>query len=399
MTTQRLTLTRIENAKSGGKNAFIWDSTTPGLGLKISVAGGKTYVFQYRHQGKAQRITLGDARLVSLDAAREKAKVMATQVAEGIDPKHVRDVAIERRGITVQDVLTAFVEAKRDTVSARYTGETLRMLRPGAPLHELLLVPVTSLTPGLLADWLKRETAHRPTYAGLAYRTLRAALNWGTELYPGAIPDGLFRASSVKAAVPKGKARNDCLQREQLAAWFAAVQGIANPVMGGYLQALLLTGARRTELMQLRWDDVNLHWNCITLGGRKSPRQIPLTPHLKALLLQLPRINAWVFASPSAKDGRLQDPHHAHNQALAAAGLPHLTLHGLRRTFGTLAEWVECPTGAVAQIMGHAPSAIAEKHYRRRPLDMLRQWHERIEAWMVREAGLAEGLQPIPKRI
>lgn len=72
----------------------------------------------------------------------------------------------------------------------------------------------------------------------------------------------------------------------------------------------------------------------------------------------------------------------------AAAGLPHTTLHGLRRSFGTLAEWVECPVGIVAQIQGHKPSAIAEKHYRVRPLDLLRLWHERIEVWMLTEAGI-----------
>ena len=46
------------------------------------------------------------------------------------------------------------------------------------------------------------------------------------------------------------------------------------------------------------------------------------------------------------------------------------------------------PAGVVAQIQGHKPSALAEKHYRRRPLDLLRQWHSRIEAWMLEQAGI-----------
>lgn len=54
----------------------------------------------------------------------------------------------------------------------------------------------------------------------------------------------------------------------------------------------------------------------------------------------------------------------------------------------SLAEWVECPVGIVAQIQGHKPSAIAEKHYRVCPLDLLRLWHERIEAWILAEAGI-----------
>ncbi len=96
----------------------------------------------------------------------------------------------------------------------------------------------------------------------------------------------------------------------------------------------------------------------------------------------------YVFFSRTATDGRLAEPTHAHNQALEVAGLPHLTLHGLRRSFGTLCEWVEVPTGISAQIMGHAPSAIAEKHYRRRPIELLRMWHEKIEAWMLEQAEI-----------
>jgi intergrase/recombinase len=49
---------------------------------------------------------------------------------------------------------------------------------------------------------------------------------------------------------------------------------------------------------------------------------------------------------------------------------------------------VECPVGVVAQIQGHKPSAIAEKHYRRRPLDLLRMWHDKIEAWVLGQAGI-----------
>jgi integrase len=95
-----------------------------------------------------------------------------------------------------------------------------------------------------------------------------------------------------------------------------------------------------------------------------------------------------VFASKTAADGKIAEPRYAHNQALSAAGLPHVSLHGLRRSFGTLSEWVECPIGVVAQIQGHRPSAIAEKHYRRRPLDLLRMWHDRIESWMLEQGRI-----------
>lgn len=73
-----------------------------------------------------------------------------------------------------------------------------------------------------------------------------------------------------------------------------------------------------------------------------------------------------------------------------------LTLHGLRRSFKSLTEWLDIPAGVVAQIMGRKPSATAEKHYTVRPLDLLRVRHERIEAWVLGQAGIVFDAQPRP---
>jgi len=70
------------------------------------------------------------------------------------------------------------------------------------------------------------------------------------------------------------------------------------------------------------------------------------------------------------------------------AGIQGLTLHGLRRSFKSLTEWLEVPAGVVAQLTGHKPSATAERHYTVRPLDLLRVHHEKIEAWILKEAGI-----------
>ncbi len=68
------------------------------------------------------------------------------------------------------------------------------------------------------------------------------------------------------------------------------------------------------------------------------------------------------------------------------AGLEGWALHGLRRSFKSLTEWLEIPAGVVAQLMGHKPSATAERHCTVRPLDLLRVRHEKIAAWIVKEA-------------
>jgi integrase len=137
---------------------------------------------------------------------------------------------------------------------------------------------------------------------------------------------------------------------------------------------------------------VDCAWKSLTIRDKiDGERTIPLTPYVATLLSSLPRVNEWVFSSADAEGGRLINPGRAHGKALRAAGLPHVTLHGLRRSFGTLSEWLEIPTGVVAQIQGHKPSAIAEKHYRRRPLDLLRLWHTKLEAWILEQGRVPFG--------
>lgn len=93
------------------------------------------------------------------------------------------------------------------------------------------------------------------------------------------------------------------------------------------------------------------------------------------------------FSSLTSASGHLVEPRIAHDKACAIAGLD-VTLHGLRRSFASLCEWVEMPAGIAAQIQGHAPSGVREKHYIRRPLDLLRMWHIKIEVWILDQAGI-----------
>lgn len=142
----------------------------------------------------------------------------------------------------------------------------------------------------------------------------------------------------------------------------------------------------------------------------ETGRVIPLTPYFASVLLELKRINdtppnvrqmrsleakgetwqpsEWVFASKTSGDGRLASPNNALHRVCGIAGIAPVTLHGLRRSFSSLAEWTEVPSGIKAQIMGHKPSAIAERHYNVRPLDLLCMWHDKLEAWILKEAGI-----------
>ena len=83
---------------------------------------------------------------------------------------------------------------------------------------------------------------------------------------------------------------------------------------------------------------------------------------------------------------------------VVVAGL-ELTLHGLRRSFASLCEWLDIPGGISAQIQGHAPQGVREQNYIRRPLDLLRVHHERIEAWILEQAGVQFDAQAEPGKL
>ncbi|MEI2625716.1 MAG: tyrosine-type recombinase/integrase [Giesbergeria sp.] len=204
------------------------------------------------------------------------------------------------------------------------------------------------------------------------------------------------KAKVVREVLATPKPRKDALQREQLTAWFAAVRGLSNAPAAAYLQVLLLTGARPGGSAGTALAGHRPQVEGIDRAFRdkvEGERVIPLTPYVDALLHGLPKINEWVFASRSS-DQRMahkamSTPHKLHDRACQVAGIEGLTLHGLRRSFKSLTEWLEIPAGVVAQLMGHKPSATAEKHYTVRPLDLLRLHHEKIEAWMLAQAQVA----------
>ena len=130
-------------------------------------------------------------------------------------------------------------------------------------------------------------------------------------------------------------------------------------------------------------------------GKVEGERVIPLTPYVSRLLHALPRRksadgtpNPSLFSSASAADGRLTIPRSFHSAACKVAGIAGLTLHGWRRSFKALTEWLEIPAGVVAQFMGHKASVTAEKHCTVRPLDLLAVHHKRIEASILEQAGL-----------
>ena len=414
------TADRIAKLKcpDGKSQAIYWDTNNKGFfGVRVTSNQVKAYIFQSRVHGQSIRLKIGDPSSMSIKDAEVEAMRLKLLTSQGIDPREkkaelkAQAIAKKVKGTLALVVWDEYIKARTKQWGERHKadheemsrlgGEKItRGLRPGQPkvkqpgiLYELLSVPLEQINRDRVAAWVKKESKDRPARTRLALAMLKAFLNWASDTpkYRALVNAGT--CDRLTKELPPKQSKDDCLEREQLKLWFEGVKQINNPVFSAYLQMLLLTGARRNELTGLKWADLDTQWHKATIRDKvEGTRIIPLTPYIELLLANLPRRNEFVFSSNAAKGKHITEPRIPHNQALETGGLPPLTLHGLRRSFSTLADEVECPAGVTAQIMGHKPSAIAEKHYKRRSISVLRGWLMQIENFMLTEAGI-----PVPK--
>lgn len=431
---------RLRVTKAGGKH---WQFETRlrsgklfsralGEWPTISIAEARTVAHQLRgltEQGADPR---------ELERLQEEAEQTARAGLAAEAEARLARQALE--SVTVGDAWTAYLEERRPhwgdlhfrdhldkakaggEPSKRRGAKTGDTTKPG-PLAALMSLRLCDLDAPTIERWAATESKTRASSARLAWRLLKVFLTWCSEQpqYAPILPaKNPAKTGKAREALGKPGVKSDVLTRDQLPSWFAQVRKIQNPGIAAALQVMLLTGARPGEVMNLRWEDLNTQWKGINMRDKvEGAREIPLTPYVSSLLATLPRRNQWVFSSAYALDmsahnvkrratkaarkgadapvgdvknrsteGRLTEPNTPHARACKAAGLEGLTLHGLRRSFASLTEWLEIPAGVVAQIQGHKPSATAEKHYKRRPLDLLRLHHERIETWVLEQAGV-----------
>jgi integrase len=357
-----------------------------------------------------------------------------------------KEQAAALAAVTVGEVWGKYLAERRPHWSALHYRDHETMMQAGGeqrqrgkgktiagPLAHFMTMQLVDVTEAAVLEWAAREAKTRPARTRLALRILKAFLRWCASEpdYKVLTTPTAASGNKTREAAGKKKAKNDYIQREQLSAWFAHVRQIPNPVISAYLQCLLLTGARREELAELKWKDVNFQWRGMELKDKmEGTRPVPLTPFVAHLLAGLPKRNQWVFSSvktiqtdehnaarraryhaqrgtkppegdvsTGSETGRLVEPSIAHRKACAAAGLAGLTLHGLRRSFASLCEWLDIPGGISAQIQGHAPQGVREQNYIRRPLDLLRVHHEKIEAWILEQAGIKFDAEAEPGKL
>ncbi|MBC3831479.1 integrase family protein [Undibacterium amnicola] len=420
MKKENFTRERIENfqCEEGKGQSIFWDAKTPSLGLRITSNDARSFIFESRINGKTIRITIGNTKTWSVKEAQIQANKYKIQTDNGIDPRLVKaesvakatleklefEAAQLRDKVTLAEVWAIYIKDRETKWGERHKSDHEKMIKCGgiprmksnkevtkdAPLASLAKLRLVDLSSERIEKWAETESSTRPTQTRLAWRMLKAFMTWCEEheTYGQIVKANTAKSKKIRENLGKPKVKNDVLQREQLRSWFSAVRQIANPVMSAYLQCLLITGARREEIRLLKWEDIDFKWKSLTIRDKVDGlRTIPLTPYIEQTLYSLPRRNQWVFSSPMSADGIISDPSKPHDKACTIAGLS-LSIHGLRRSFASLCEWTETPAGIAAQIQGHKPQGVREQNYIRRPLDLLRVWHTKIEAWMLKEAQI-----------
>jgi integrase len=421
------------------------DTKTPGLYLRVSSSGVKTFSFVGRAKGssRVERATFGKFPTVKPDEARRKAVVLAGSLADG---KSAAKAARERRGeltlaelfkdykaalearnrkttaelermwsahiepafgtrrlseVSGRDVerwhsaLPAQIVAKREAeAAARQAARLARRAAIEAAQGERRRGPAPK--PRNEAATTSRVTGH--TAANRALELLRAMYNWA-----GEARRELFTGTNPAAGHDKYREeqRERFLQPDELAPFFAALAAEPNQDIRDFVIASVLTGARRSNVIAMQWADVDLKRAEWRVRGEQmkngQPQTITLTPELVQVLKQRRKDNpkgAWVFPSDKSESGHLMEPRAGWRRILQRAELSDLRLHDLRRTLGS---W-QARTGASLVLIGKSlnhRSQDATAIYARLDLDPVRQSVNRATSAMFEAAGIKDAAKVI----
>jgi integrase len=426
-----------------GQPSYVFQAVFDRKDIRLTIGSPKAWSIPLAQEKARELQRMIDEGRDPRDLKREALAVNDAQLAAAAAKVESDKLA----ALTVGDVWKDYIEKRRPLWGALHyrdhidktkagglpsgrRGGGKQLTKPG-PLAALMPLALKDLDQNTIEAWAAEEGKNRPSSARLAWRLLTVFLTWCAEQpeYAVLLPvKNPAKTKRSREALGKAGVKKDVLQKGQLKAWFSAVQQIQNPTISACLQVLLLTGARLNEVLTMRWEDVNTQWKGISINDKvEGAREIPLTGYVEKLIAALPRRNVYVFASvrtlamneknilrrerksaargkaaptgailETSATGHISEPNTPHARACRAAGLDGLTLHGLRRSFKSLTEWQEVPVGVVAQIMGHKPSATAEKHYTNRPLELLALHHEKIEAWILAQAGIVFDAKATP---
>jgi integrase len=342
------------------RDVLVWDTELAGFGLRVSRGGVKSYIFQYKFQRRARRITLGvHGRALTLEAARKLALARRLAVQAGGDPATEAQEAAAAP--TVRDLETRYLAehaAKRSKSTQRSAAQFFR----------LFLIPALGSRKVASVTWADLEAIHQrlayiPYQANgllsLASKAWSLAARWGW--FPRDQPNPAHGHDRYPERV-----RGQALDREQLARLGAALdQEKPGSVAVAAFRFCLLTGCRPGEARTARWDTIDLSARLWKLPEAKTgPRAVYLGQEAVDVLAGLERNGPFLFRgiTPQAP---LTQMHRLWDRLVTRAELPKgVRLYdATRHTFATTAAELEVPRDVRKRLMGHAIGRDAHDRY------------------------------------
>lgn len=355
----RLTERLARETKACERGCFLWDASVDGLALRIRNSELKSWVFDYRtRDGRRRRITLGAWPAWDLARARNEALRAAANVMGGGDPLEARRDA--RDCATFGDLVARYLERHARPRKKTWRDDERVIARELLPRWGKMKAEAVT----------RREVAAMHSDLGVrgeygANRVLAlvsSIFSWAERT--GELPEGhLNPARRVERF--KERSRDRWLSPDEVRAVMLAVEGESNIYVRGFFWLALLLGLRKSELLGLRWENVDLESATVRLPDTKAGRahRLTLSPHALVVFRALRR----EAGTPFVFVGRFPGAHlsiptvdQAWRRARRAAGAPDARIHDLRRTCGSWLAQDGAALLLIGRVLNHStPSTTA----------------------------------------
>ena len=351
-----------------------WDKELKGFGVRLTAAGVRSFILNYRLRGGEQRKTLGRYGTLSADQAREVAKAWLRDAAEGIDPAKERQA--QKKRMTFAELAEQYIEQhakpEKAPTAAKEDERKLRaVLIPawgGRPAEDITRLDVTKLRTRMKGE-ISHITANR--YMALLGKMFALAVEWGVR------PDNPARGIKQEPE----DARDRWLRPDEIRRMFESLAQERDPIIRGALSFLLLTGARRGEALSAKWEDIDFgdaRWRIPKTKAGKV-QTIPISGHAMSVLQSLPRVEGcpWVF--PGHKHGQpLVNLSKPWQRVRKRAGLEDVRIHDLRRSLGSMMVQAGASLYVTQRALRHSDSRVTAEVYGHLGDDPLRAAFEAV---------------------
>jgi integrase len=374
MAVRKLTSAFVKTARAEpeAERTVYWDEALPSFGLMITSNGHRSYVAQYRANGKSRRYTIGSAAALNLDVARKRAKAILGQVAHGKDPAVEKRRAAESSRNSFKAVSERYFQREggklRTTEQRRATLERLVFPRLGAKqIDDISRPEIVQLLDGI-------EDERGPAMANQVLAIVRKIFNWH------ALRSDTFRTPIVPGMARQQQGdRTRVLSDEELQRVWTTVESYPGP-WSQFVRFLLLTAARRTEVAGMRWSEISDGLWSIPPERYKTNAEVtlPLSTAATSVLTELPRFanSDFVFTvngrAPIAGFSAFK------LKFDFSCGVRDWTIHDLRRTARSLLSRAGVNADIAERCLGHVIGGVRGTYDRHRYLEEMRHAFEAL---------------------